>query len=74
MYLNPRIIALYDEYTHAPLPRRVFVQRLARLAVGAAVAAALLPLLENAYAARYNKEAAELAWGRTIAFLKDALR
>jgi len=24
--------------------------------------------------ARYNKEAAELAWSRTMAFLKDALR
>ena len=35
MYLNPRIIALYDEYTHAPLARRVFLQRLARLAGGA---------------------------------------
>ena len=23
MYLNPRVVALYDKYTHAPLPRRI---------------------------------------------------
>jgi carboxymethylenebutenolidase len=55
MYLNPRIIAricnMRDEYTHGPLARRVFLKRLAKLAGGAAAAAALLPLLENAYAA-----------------------
>ncbi len=40
------IIDLYDEYTHAPLPRRVFLARLARLTGGAAAAAAVLPLIE----------------------------
>jgi carboxymethylenebutenolidase len=44
--MDPRIIALYDEYTHAPLDRRVFLTRLAMLAGGAAAALALLPLLE----------------------------
>jgi carboxymethylenebutenolidase len=63
MYLNPRIIALYDEYTHAPLPRRVFLQRLARLAGGAAAAAALLPLLENAYADQVRRDDARLETG-----------
>lgn len=48
--MDPRIIALYDEYTHAPLPRRVFLERLAVLAGGAAAASALLPLLDNNYA------------------------
>jgi len=48
--LDPRIIALYDEYTHAPLPRRTFLERLAVLAGGSAAAYALLPLLENNYA------------------------
>ena len=48
--LDPRIIALYDEYTHRPLPRRVFMQRLAELAGGAAAAVTLLPLLDNNYA------------------------
>lgn len=44
------IIELYDEYTHAPLERRVFLDRLAKLAGGTAAAYALLPLLENNYA------------------------
>ena len=48
--MNQRIIDLYMEYTHAPLPRRVFLNRLALLAGGTAAALALLPLLENNYA------------------------
>ena len=48
--MDPRIIALYDEYTHAPLPRRTFLERLAMLAGGTTAAAALLPLLDNNYA------------------------
>jgi carboxymethylenebutenolidase len=43
-------IELYDEYTHAPLGRRVFLDRLARIAGGTAAAAAMLPLLQNNYA------------------------
>src|SRR5947207_2795059 len=60
MYLNPRIIArichMRDEYTHVPLARRVFLRRLAKLAGGAAAAAALLPLLENAYADQVRRD------------------
>lgn len=48
--MDPAILALYDEYTHAPLPRRIFLERLTRLAGGATAALALLPLLENDYA------------------------
>lgn len=48
--MDPRIIALYDEYTHAPLPRRVFLERLAVLAGSTAAATALLPMLDNNYA------------------------
>lgn len=48
--MDPRIIRLYDEYTHKPLDRRVFLERLAVLAGGAAAASAMLPLLENNYA------------------------
>ena len=48
--MDPKIIALYDEYTHAPLPRRTFLERLATLAGGTAAAYALLPMLENDYA------------------------
>jgi carboxymethylenebutenolidase len=49
--VDSRIIKLYDEYTHKPLPRREFLDRLAKLAGGAAAASALLPILENDYAA-----------------------
>ena len=48
--MDPKIIALYDEYTHAPLPRRVFMKRLTALAGSTTAAMALLPLLENDYA------------------------
>jgi len=48
--MDQAIIDLYDEYTHAPLPRRVFLKRLSALAGGTAAATALLPLIENNYA------------------------
>jgi carboxymethylenebutenolidase len=44
--MDRRIIALYDEYTHAPLERRVFLTRLAQLTGSIAAALAVLPLLE----------------------------
>ena len=48
--MDRRIIELYDEYTHRPLERRVFLERLAVLVGGSAAAYGLLPLLENNYA------------------------
>lgn len=45
--MDQRIIDLYDEYTHTPLDRRVFLARLAALVGGAAAAQSLLPLLET---------------------------
>lgn len=48
--MDRRIIELYDEYTHRPLERREFLQRLAVLAGSSTAAYALLPLLENNYA------------------------
>lgn len=45
--MDQRIIDLYDAYTHLPLPRRVFLDRLSQLAGGTAAAVALLPVLEN---------------------------
>jgi len=44
--MDQRIIDLYNEYTHAPLDRRVFLERLAKLTGGTAAAAALVPLVE----------------------------
>jgi len=48
--VSQQVIDLYDEYTHRPLERRVFLERLAMLAGSAAAALALLPMLENDYA------------------------
>ena len=48
--MDQRIIDLYDEYTHAPLDRRVFIKRLTALAGSTAGAMAALPLLESNYA------------------------
>lgn len=45
--MDQRIIDLYDEYTHKPLPRREFLDRLAKLTGGMAAAMAVLPLIET---------------------------
>lgn len=45
--MKQEIVELYDAYTHLPLPRRVFLDRLSQLAGGTAAAMALLPMLEN---------------------------
>ncbi len=50
MALDRRIVELYDEYTHKPLDRRVFFNRLMALAGSAAAAEAALALLEPNYA------------------------
>jgi carboxymethylenebutenolidase len=48
--MEQRIIDLYDAYTHGALGRRVFMDRLAQMAGGAAAATALLAVLQNDYA------------------------
>ncbi|MGF7175781.1 dienelactone hydrolase family protein [Azospirillum doebereinerae] len=48
--MDQKIIDLYDEYTHAPLPRRVFLERLVVLAGGAAAIPAILASIEPNYA------------------------
>ncbi|MEZ0611792.1 dienelactone hydrolase family protein [Fibrella sp. WM1] len=48
--MDQRIINLFDEYTHKPLPRDEFMKRLAKLTGGMAAAIATLPLLEINYA------------------------
>ena len=64
--MDQRIIDLYDEYTHAPLDRRVFLARLARLTGSTAAALALVPLLEanQAEAALVSPEDPRLETGR----------
>ncbi|SNC67473.1 carboxymethylenebutenolidase [Hymenobacter gelipurpurascens] len=48
--MDQRIINLFDEYTHAPLTRKEFMERLVKLAGGAALAAVALGVLEPGYA------------------------
>ncbi len=48
--MHQDIIDLYDEYTHERLNRRVFMDRLAKIAGGTTAAAALVPVLEANYA------------------------
>ncbi|MBT9395200.1 dienelactone hydrolase family protein [Hymenobacter sp. NST-14] len=48
--MDQRILNLFDEYTHAPLSRRDFLERLQQLAGSTALAAAALAVLEPGYA------------------------
>ena len=48
--MDQRIINLFDEYTHKPLKRDDFLQRLATLTGSTTAAMAVLPLLEINYA------------------------
>jgi len=48
--MDQKIINLYDEYTHTSLSRKDFINKLALLAGGTAMAMTILPLLENNYA------------------------
>jgi len=49
--MDQQIINLYDEYTHKPLTREEFLSRLKILVGGTLAATAILPFLENNYAA-----------------------
>ena len=61
--MDQRLINLFDEYTHRPLSRKEFLDRLLVLAGGAALASTALSLLEPGYAqaATIAPLAAELA-------------
>ena len=48
--MDQRIINLYDEYTHKPLTRDVFIRRLTQITGSTAAAMAVLPMLEVNYA------------------------
>ncbi|CAG4994591.1 hypothetical protein DYBT9275_01425 [Dyadobacter sp. CECT 9275] len=48
--MDQRIINLFDEYTHKPLSREVFLRRLARITGSTTAALAVLPFLEVNYA------------------------
>jgi carboxymethylenebutenolidase len=50
MTVDRRIVDLYNEYVHSTLPRRAFLERLAKIAGGTAAALAVLPFIEPNYA------------------------
>lgn len=58
--MDQKIINLYDEYTHTSLNRKDFLNKLALLAGGTAMAMSILPLLENNYAQAATPEYADL--------------
>ncbi|MBF9143365.1 dienelactone hydrolase family protein [Hymenobacter properus] len=67
--MDQRIIDLFDEYTHAPLSRKEFMERLVKLAGGTALAFSALSILEPGYAAAAtvapedeNLEIKEVSW------------
>ena len=51
MKINQEIIQLFDEYTHKPLTREVFLSRLTKLVGGVAALNTILPALEGSYSA-----------------------
>ena len=51
MKMNQEIIQLFDEYTHKPLSREVFLNRLTKLVGGVAALNTILPALEGTYSA-----------------------
>ncbi|UOQ96995.1 dienelactone hydrolase family protein [Hymenobacter sp. 5317J-9] len=67
--MDQRIIDLFDEYTHAPLSRKDFMERLVKLAGGTALAFSALSILEPGYAAAAtvspqddNLETEDVSW------------
>jgi carboxymethylenebutenolidase len=48
--MDPKVTELYNDYTHGDMPRRSFLQRLAGITGGAALANSVLALIEPNYA------------------------
>ncbi|HEY7378465.1 MAG TPA: dienelactone hydrolase family protein [Steroidobacteraceae bacterium] len=70
--MDRRIIELYDEFTHAPLDRRLFLERLASLAGSMSAALALVPLLQaNTAAAAQIAEDDERLHCRSVTLGSD---
>ena len=47
--MDQKIINLYDEYTHTPLTREVFIEKLVKITGSLAIAMSILPTLEGCY-------------------------
>src|SRR5262245_7592381 len=66
--MDQKFIDLYDEYTHVPLDRRTFLERLAILAGSAGAALALLPALANRAAAAQIEASDARLQAETVTF------
>jgi carboxymethylenebutenolidase len=58
--MDQRIINLYDEYTHKPLSRDVFIKQLVKITGSLAIAMSILPTLEGCYTKPATASADEL--------------
>jgi carboxymethylenebutenolidase len=60
--MEHKLLILYDEYTHKPLKREVFMSRLAKLTGSLAAAMSVLPMLEAsaAYVGQISEDDADL--------------
>jgi carboxymethylenebutenolidase len=58
--MDQRIINLYDEYTHKPLSRDVFIKQLVKITGSLAIAISILPTLEGCYTKPATASADEL--------------
>lgn len=70
--MDQRIINLFDDYTHQPLSRKEFMEKLVQLAGGTALAMSALAILEPGYAAAatVGPEAAGLV-SEEVSWLSD---
>ncbi len=57
--MDQQIINLYDEYTHKPLSRELFIKKLIKITGSMALALSVLPMLEGNYAIAAVPEADE---------------
>lgn len=70
--MDQRIINLFDEYTHKPLTRDVFIKKLVALTGSTAAAMAVLPLLEVNYAhAATIDETADTLFTQRVVYAGD---
>jgi len=69
--LDQRIINLYDEYTHKPLSRKVFMLELVKLVGSTAAALSMLSLLESGCAPA-SKASTEALFLENISYPVDA--
>ncbi|MBS1506622.1 MAG: dienelactone hydrolase family protein [Bacteroidetes bacterium] len=70
--MDQRIINLFDEYTHKPLTRDVFIKKLVALTGSTAAAMAVLPLLEVNYAhAATIAETADTLFTQRVVYAGD---